>query len=131
MLVVGGVAVALAAAGTSAALVSRAHTVGTASARVTLTVRPTAPVSTKPVVLSSKVKPQPSSTPAASGRVCFYDGTATTPLTCQPIAKSAKGVQAARIKVTLSAGSHTLTARYSGDSTYAPQASKPVVITVK
>jgi hypothetical protein len=131
MLVVGGVAVVLAAAGTSAALASRAHTVGTANARVTLTVRPTAPVSTKPVVLSSKVKPQPANTTAATGQVCFYDGPATTPLSCQPIAKSAKGVQSARVKVSLSAGNHTMTARYSGDSTYAPQASKPVVITVK
>ena len=78
------------------------------------------------------MKPYPASTtaPAPTGDVCFYDGAATTPLICKTLATSPNGVQTVHVKVTIAQGSHPITARYAGDATYAPSASKPVTVNV-
>lgn len=107
-------------------------TVAAVASKTTLVVRPTAPSSTKPVSLSSKVKPKVASTtaPLPTGTVCFYDGSATTSLACASLVKSPKGDAIVHVKVTLTAGSHVVTAKYSGNTTYAASQSNPVTFTV-
>jgi hypothetical protein len=108
-----------------------ADAAGTGMTRVTFVVRPTAPVSTSPVALSSKVKPNPVvGTTMPTGQVCFYDGASTVPIVCGTLAPSAKGIAVVHVKATLAQGVHTLHAQYAGDANYAARASKPVTVTV-
>jgi len=64
-----------------------------------------------------------SGTPAPSGSVTFFDGST---LLGSPVALPTGGGPATLIISTLTAGSHTLTAQYSGDTNYAPSSSNMV-----
>ena len=110
-------------------LAPMASAAGTGTTHVLIAARPNPATSTAPVALFSRVKPT-SSTTAPTGQVCFYDGTSTTTLGCGTLAASATGVMQARIKVTLSPGTHSLVAKYSGDANYAANQSKPLLLTV-
>ena len=125
------VAVAFAGANVAHAT-STAGTAGTAVAKVSMKVTPNPATHTTPVDLFPAVRPFPASTtaPHPSGSVCFFDGAASTPLICGSLKVSVQGVSSTRVKFTLAAGSHSIQARYSGDTTYASNASKPVLVTV-
>ena len=109
-----------------------AGTTGTAVSKTALRITPNPATHTSPVALFAAVRPYPASTsaPHPSGAVCFFDGAATTPLTCGALTVSAKGVASTRVKVTLAAGAHFIQARYAGDTTYAASVSKSVYVPV-
>ena len=107
-------------------------TAGTGVSKVSMKATPNPATHTLPVALFSAVRPFPASTtaPHPTGVVCFFDGTATTPLVCGALSVSVKGVSSTRARVTLAAGFHPIQARYLGDVNYAANASKPVLVTV-
>lgn len=125
-------ALAVSFAGVDMATATSPATTGTAVAKVAFRVTPNPATHTSPVALFSAVRPYPASTTAAhpSGTVCFFDGAASTPITCGALTVSSKGVSSARVKVTLTAGGHSIQARYSGDATYAAAVSKAVYVQV-
>jgi hypothetical protein len=112
----------------AAGAATTATTAGTGVARVGLHVTPSAPVSTKQIRLHSAVIPKAPATTKATGSVCWFD--AATQLGCSPLAVDKKGAAAADFKTKLAKGSHSLMAKYSGDSSYRPASTKPVSVTV-
>ncbi|HET7660843.1 MAG TPA: Ig-like domain-containing protein [Oryzihumus sp.] len=111
------------------ALAPTASAAGTGTTRVLIATRPNPALSTAPVALYGRVKPT-SSTTAPTGQVCFYDGTSTTTLGCGTLAAQANGTMQTHIKVSLAKGTHALVAKYSGDSHYAANQSKVLLLTV-
>ncbi|WP_198152100.1 Ig-like domain repeat protein [Granulicella tundricola] len=95
------------------------NTVSPTASNATLTVSDTAPLTGVPVVLTSTVAPS-----AATGTVTFQDfgaAFATAPLI---------GGSAIYTVASLTAGSHTITAVYAGNSTYAASTSAPLAMMV-
>ncbi len=93
---------------------------------VTKVSTPKIPTAAKPLTLSARISPAHRSgpgSPAETGTVVFtVDGTASAPV---PVAANK-----ASEKLKLSAGKHTVSAKYSGDSAHAASDSGPVSITV-
>ncbi len=124
-----GVAGAVLAGGLLSA--GTAHAVaatGTTPSRTLLTVTGTPAVSGQAVYLRAVVKPASGTGTAATGTVTFLDG-ATTVGTA-PVTTSATGARIAQLKHGLAAGSHSLTARYDGDATYASSTSLPETVSI-
>lgn len=65
-------------------------------------------------------------TPAGSGTVTFYDGANALGTFSLALLQTQQSLSVS----TLSVGSHSLTARYSGDTSYSPSTSTPVVVNV-
>lgn len=99
-----------------------ASATGTASTRTGLVVTPTSPVAGQVVYLRAAVKPV-NAGPAPTGSVRFLDGSVV--LGTASLATNANGIQTAQLLHQFAAGSHTLTAQYLGDATYAGSTSFP------
>jgi hypothetical protein len=95
---------------------------GTAPTQTGLVVTPTSPVAGQQVFLRAAVKPVTAGV-APSGSVEFLDGSVV--LGTASLATSSSGVQTAHLSHQFAAGSHSLTARYLGDSRYAASTSSP------
>lgn len=95
---------------------------GTAASRTGLVVSPTSPVADQLVYLRAAVKPvSPGAAP--TGSVQFMDGSIV--LGTASLATDSNGVQVAQLIHQFTAGSHSLTAQYLGDSVYAGSTSTP------
>lgn len=113
-----GVGLALASAGVASAAT------GTAATRTGLVVTPTSPVAGQQVYLRAAVKPVTTGA-APTGSVQFLDGSVV--LGTASLATSSNGIQIAQLIHQFAAGSHSLTAHYLGDSTYAASTSSPKI----
>jgi len=106
------------ASSTSSALpqvvVSQASTTALASSATTS-------VSGQSVTFTATVTPS-----AATGTVSFYDGTSTTPLATETLSSGVATYPTSSLAV----GTHSITAVYSGDTTYATSTSGAVPLTV-
>ena len=97
---------------TSAVLVQTVNLVPTTTS-VTSSVSPG--IADQPITLNAAVQPS-----TATGTITFLDG--TTPLGTSSISNGS-----AQITLTLAVGSHTISASYSGDATFAPGVSPAIV----
>jgi hypothetical protein len=98
-----------------------------APAEVALTATPGIVFIGNPVTLSAAVS---SNYATPTGMVTFLDG--ANPLGTIPLAATATGTSSAGLTTTtLALGTHTITANYSGDGTFAPATSPPVTVIVE
>lgn len=112
----------------TAGTASPATATGSAASRTLLTVTGTPAVTGQQVYLRAVVKPVAGTGTAPTGSVSFLDG--ATIVGTAPLTTSATGAQVAQLKHGFAAGSHSLTARYEGDATYAPSTSLPASLSV-
>ena len=100
-----------------------AQTVGKSAPTTSLTASPTASVWGQPVTLSASVSTTPGLNPPA-GTATFKDGATVLGTSALSGGGATLGTSA------LSAGSHSITATYNGDTSYASSTSAPITVTV-
>jgi hypothetical protein len=115
----------------AAASVATASPAGAATApaatKTVLTAGPAKPVTGQLVSLRAAVKPAATGA-APTGSVTFLDN--AKPVGTAVLAASAKGVQIAHVSVRLTAGTHSLTATFTGSATYAASTSAATAYSV-
>ena len=109
----------LSSANYSISFVPGTLTVTTTPTTTTLVASPSTPQYGDPVTLTASVSPS-----AATGTISFYDGPILLGST------AVDGGTATLVNTTLTAGTHTITAIYNGDVTYASSTSTPQTVTV-
>lgn len=101
---------------------------GTTGSRTVLTITGTPAVTGQPVYLRAAVKPAAGTGQAPTGTVSFLDGAAV--VGTAPLTTSTSGAQIAQLSHGFTAGTHSLTARYEGNATYASSTSLPASLAV-
>ncbi len=117
--ILGGVVTATASSASATATPVRSRTV--------LVISPTSLVTGQQAYLRSVVHKTGTGV-SPTGTVTFLDG--TTVIGTTPLSMSTSGTEVAQLAHPFTAGPHTVTAHYNGNTTYAPSTSAPDTVTV-